>query len=270
MGARNAARTIRKAVVSTLRALPQNSELLVLLDDCSDDSFTVISDIKDLRLKIFQTQTRLGINAGRNFLLEKSGGAQIAIMDADDVCLPWRFSLSQPLLDDYEAVFGTAIIFGAKLRPLPILPQYPIELSGLSMLLALGVSNPLVHSTALMRRETIQSLGGYSDSLSEDYDLWLRMVASGARLKRVRMPLIAYRFHDLQASQAPEFMIKVRESTTLNDSLERARSVGKARLGSPGLFDLEEFRHALYENKPYMRLEHKGLPDWAKGRKSSF
>ncbi|MDD0858811.1 hypothetical protein NHF46_15800 [Arthrobacter alpinus] len=60
-----------------------------------------------------------------------------------------------------------------------------------------------MHPTMYGRRSVLEGLGGYQKTPSEDYDLWLRAAASGARMKRMAyLPTIVYRRHAAQLSSA--------------------------------------------------------------------
>lgn len=274
--ARNAESTIQASVRSALLALGREDEVIVLLDQCTDETEKRLDAIHDKRVRKVVSETRLGINKSRNALLELSENKLVAVLDADDICLPWRFWISRKMLGSSDLVFGTAIIFGFQLRPLPVLPQYPIALSPRQVELALCLGNPLVHSTMFGRREAIREAGGYSDSLSEDYDLWLRMVAADMSLKRLAIPVILYRFHAGQASQVEGFNATVSSNPTLRESKRKAVDSVLARNGlgsSKSLDSRAELRSKLYESRPLMRLEHAGLPEpirrW-KNRKKSY
>jgi hypothetical protein len=60
---------------------------------------------------------------------------------------------------------------------------------------ALAVHNPVVHSSAMMRKPVILALGGYDEArrFVFDYDLWVRWAAAGIRLGRIQLPLPAKR-----------------------------------------------------------------------------
>lgn len=204
--ARNAEKTIGRTIRSLLRAMSSSDEILILLDKCSDNTSDSVSKFKDKRIKVFESQTGMGRSSGRNFLIEKSTAEYIAICDADDIALPWRFKLARKYLRKYDAVFGTAIVFGFQLRPLPLLPQVTRTIRPLEMPLELFARNPLVHSTATFKRSIVVELGGYRESEAEEYDLWLRMVNSGKLLFRTALPVALYRFHSSQASQVPGFV----------------------------------------------------------------
>jgi glycosyltransferase involved in cell wall biosynthesis len=271
MSARNSEKTIHAAVSSALFSMPTNSELLVLLDACTDNTYQVVAAIDDPRIRIIESHRRLGINQGRNLLIDESVGDFVAVMDSDDICLPWRFIISTKIVKDFDAVFGTAIVFGSRLRPLPILPQLPISLSGESIKLALALANPIVHSTALIRRSALVKIGGYSKAKSEDYELWIRMLNEGLKLKRLGFPLIGYRFHPSQVSQANDFMEQVNSDSILQESLGKLRmSIAKDYLGESGWSPQVEqrIRKLAYKAKPLLKIEHHGLPRFLRNWKN--
>jgi hypothetical protein len=54
--------------------------------------------------------------------------------------------------------------------------------------------DPFNHPTVVYRRSAVQAAGGYSDmALMEDYLLFTRMVAGGARPGNLAEPLVCYR-----------------------------------------------------------------------------
>jgi hypothetical protein len=58
------------------------------------------------------------------------------------------------------------------------------------------VESPLVHPSVLMRRDPALAVGGYRDlGWPEDYDLWLRLFAAGARFGKVLRVLTLWRDH---------------------------------------------------------------------------
>jgi GT2 family glycosyltransferase len=54
--------------------------------------------------------------------------------------------------------------------------------------------NPLAHPTVVFRRSLVLQVGGYRPFFHmEDYDLWVRLIQSGARLANVPDVLVNYR-----------------------------------------------------------------------------
>jgi len=266
--ARDAARTIEQTLKSLLKSISSSDEILVLLDKCKDNTSSRVAKFADSRIRVFESKEGLGRSAGRNFLIEKSRGEYIAICDADDIALPWRFALAKRQLKKFDAVFGTAIVFGKQLRPLPILPQVPRTIRPKEMPLELFARNPIVHSTATFKKSVFIELGQYRESEAEEYDLWLRMINSGKSLFRTSLPVALYRFHSTQASQAPGFAERganchfvIKEQITLADKLS---------LAATSLREQKEAVLAMIRRKGvFAYLEVHGLPGRLRNWKNS-
>lgn len=203
MPARNAERTIGKAVKSTLFAMPAKSELLIYLDACNDSTEKVLSEIRDPRIKILSSGENIGVAAGLNVLLNSSRGKYIARMDSDDICLPWRFrlQLSKIRNSNVDIVFSNAILFGRQIKPICLVPQLPFTIPPERASRALVFGNPFVHPSMLATRKSLVGLNGYRKCAAEDYDLWMRAVLAGNKVLRTSGYGIAYRVHPHQLTQ---------------------------------------------------------------------
>ena len=91
VAAKNAGDTISLCLKSALLGLREDDELLVFLDGCSDDTPEKVRAIADSRVRVFESETGVGRSEARNYLIKKSTSNYIAVLDADDIALPWRF-----------------------------------------------------------------------------------------------------------------------------------------------------------------------------------
>ncbi len=272
MAARNSSRTIGSAIKSVLRGINSDDQLLIYNDASTDTTESVVRGFKhEKRIKLICGENRVGVNVARNIILNLAETEFVAVLDADDISLPWRFKVSFKSLGNLDGIFGTALVFGAQMRPLPLLPQYPITLNHRITRIALSIANPLVHSTGLFRRKSILDLGGYSDSVSEDYELWLRLVNNGRKIGRLGTPLAAYRFHEKQLSQNPEFQNQALKHPALREQLLILRQdLSEEILGGYTEADfVDEMKSVLYVLKPSLRLEHYGLPPFLRRWKNA-
>lgn len=228
MPAFNAEATIKRAVTTTLRAMPVDSELLVLDDKSTDGTLGVLGDISDRRLRIIALENNVGKGNARMRLLAASDSEFVASMDADDISLPWRFSLQFRALRIADVLFGSAIRFGSAepggshpstMRPFLIRPSAPISLQPDEFPAALLFHNPAWQPSLLARRAAIDRVGGYKPSrFGEDWDLWLRIAESRAPMYRLATPVIAYRESPKQESRLPGQPEAIRRNTALRES----------------------------------------------------
>ena len=141
--ARNAAGTIRRAVASTLAAMPRDSELVVGNDSSSDSTVGEAirgasrGGVVDPRLRIEDiTPGEGGVSRVLTQLMERT---QRAIERGDDM------------------VFTQMI----ELRGSRPVPRVPYEITPEDMGWHLLLTNPVCHPTMLATREVIVRVGGY-------------------------------------------------------------------------------------------------------------
>ena len=254
LSAHNAEKTLRMAIRSTLKALPKTGELLLCLHKCSDNSQAISESFSDRRLKIFKLDEG-SFSDALNFLISCASGELVARMDADDICLPWRFRLQSGFLKKHpelDAVFSTAVIFGEAIRPFFVFPQYTTQLHPPAFNFLLTQCNPAVHPTLLARKGLLERLK-YQDVPGEDLDLWLRIANDGGKIARTRFPVLLYRSHHNQMSRNEVYLEGWKASEAIREMRLKLceaplnKSLAKSRL-----------RFAL--RHPLITLEIIGLP----------
>lgn len=220
----NCATTANLAVTSTLASLGANGEVIFHLDPSSDDSSSVLREIRDPRLRIIETRDRLGFADGLNLAISKAKFDLVARMDADDICLPWRFSrqLSVFKKTNSDVLFSTAIVFGRSVAPFGFFPQLPNRLKTNEVSAELSLRNPFVHPTMLCKKKALSVVSGYRNVLAEDYDLYLRFASNGIPMSRDYLPTILYRIHPGQATyDSSSWQSKVSSDPQIKNSLTR-------------------------------------------------
>jgi glycosyltransferase involved in cell wall biosynthesis len=221
-----ASKTIGVCLLSVMFTRPRASEVLVLLDGPGTHSRVLDLLEKFGAIKVFKRQLNQGISSSMNFLVETSKAPVVARMDADDICLPGRFKKGLRLIEvgNSDFVFGHAILFGPRVRPFFLVPQFPVALDQKTSLLAAALRNPFVNSTVVFRKSAFMAVGGCSDSIAEDFELFLRAQVEGFRFRVLRRFQILYRVHDNIHTTQENFQFKVENDALLNKAIREQRS----------------------------------------------
>ena len=200
----NAARYLNEAVESVLAQTFADFELIVVNDGSTDGSERILHRLaaKDGRIKLI-SRPNTGYVAAIDEAIAASAGQYLARMDADDVCLPERFAKQVALLDARPnvGVVGTSYdLIDARGRFLHTMRQ-PTSDDALQRACLAG-STPICHPTAMIRRSTLDAVGGYDASAfpAEDLDLWLRL-GEVSQLACLPEPLLRYRLHAASISE---------------------------------------------------------------------
>lgn len=224
VAAKNAGDTISLCLKSALVGLRKDDELLVFLDGCTDDTPEKVRAIADSRVRVFESKTGVGRSEARNYLINRSAANLVAVLDADDIALPWRFAISRRLLRKFDFVFGSAFLFGDMPLGLGIAISYPVRLSPSMANQTLAYRNPFIHSTAAFRKSSLIGANPYEDVLAEEYLLWLRMANRGRTFFRSRIPLSCYRLHQSQISAQERYTERVETCEEIKNAREQLRS----------------------------------------------
>jgi glycosyltransferase involved in cell wall biosynthesis len=116
----------------------------------------------------------------------------IARMDADDVAMPQRFEIELPLIEDADIVGAGLLEFVEDTDHIVGQRTPPTEPGQIQRYARMH--DPFNHPTVVYRRRAVLAAGGYGDlPLMEDYALFARMLADGARAVNVAEPLVFYR-----------------------------------------------------------------------------
>lgn len=218
MPVRNGQATVSHAVASTLRALPRDAELVIWDDASTDATVSVIERIRDRRVRLIRSDRPLGVGAALRELSDRTDSRLVARMDADDICLPWRFAVQSAALREGRSgiLFSSVVRF--RTSPLRVSPSAPVGIATAALPLHLAVMCVVMHPTMLATRRAVERAGGYRDVLAEDYDLWLRAATAGVPMRRMALPALAYRRHAGQVSVSGEYTRQVSADARLAQS----------------------------------------------------
>ncbi len=155
----------------------------VIIDDGSQDATpSILSEyeVSDGRVQVIRNDRNLGLTRSLNKGLSMTQSSLVARMDCDDVSLPRRLAVQ---VDFFQRNPDTAMVgvgwkeMTADLRRTLRVMQPPTQHTRIRKRIL--ARNVFCHSAVMMRRGPVLSSGGYDvrDVYSQDYDLWLRVVA---------------------------------------------------------------------------------------------
>ncbi|EAW35911.1 glycosyltransferase [Lyngbya sp. PCC 8106] len=175
----NGATTIQATIDSVLKQTFSDFELIIVNDGSTDSTLEIISQYRDRRLQVL-SYPHAGASATRNRGLKQASGEYIAFLDADDLWTPDKLEAQLNALQthpkaavayswtDFLDEAGSWRQAGRHTtvngEPYAAMLLYNFIESG---------SNPLI------RRDALDDVGGFDESLSggQDWDLYLRLAA---------------------------------------------------------------------------------------------
>jgi GT2 family glycosyltransferase len=173
-------------------------ELLVVDDGSTDGTAALAARYAacDPRVRLSR-QRNLGLAAARNAALARARGRYVALLDSDDIWMPTYLAAQIGILErrpDLAILSANAFNLGGQWDGQPLLPAGHLREIAL---LDLVRAEDSVSILTVFRREVADRLGGWDTAFtrSEDYDFWLRALASGFRLAVNPQPLAFYRRH---------------------------------------------------------------------------
>jgi GT2 family glycosyltransferase len=196
MPAYNAQKFIEFAVSSVLEQTYKNIELIIVDDGSVDSTKAIIDRLSksDKRICLLLNKKNIGIAASLNKAIDCSKGEYIARLDSDDICMPTRIAKQIEFMERHKnvSICGSwAIAIDEKGRK--IFNMYsPI---GLLLKYNYWKPSPFISSSVMVRRSLLKK-SNFDENfrISEDYDLWVRILNThkGYNISR---PLIKYRIH---------------------------------------------------------------------------
>jgi glycosyltransferase involved in cell wall biosynthesis/SAM-dependent methyltransferase len=190
---------VTDAVDSVLGQTFGDLEILVVDGGSDAPTVDVLRRLSRPRTQVFFRQGRHLVGDNRNFGIERARGRYVACLDADDILRPTYLAKALYLLERqaFDVVSTSIQCFGEnadayQLKRFPTLSDMVAE-------------NQLA-TCSVFRKTLWEKAGGYQDSgtgadyFYEDWRLWIRFAALGARLcNLVDEPLMLYRVHSDQS-----------------------------------------------------------------------
>lgn len=191
---------LTRALKSVIFQTFQDWELLIIDDGLTNDAILQLEAFQnETRIQIITNQENSGIQKSLNSGLRQASGKYIARIDDDDV---WHdiYKLERQVNfleqnSDYVLVGTNAIIvdeYGIQLG------TYAMPQTDVAIRARLLSKNCFLHPTILARKDAIEKVGGYNETLEvrhiEDYALWLELGLVG-KLANLSDPMVELTIH---------------------------------------------------------------------------
>ncbi len=234
MALHNAAPFVKEAVDSVLAQDFGDFELIVCNDGSTDDGARIVANIakKDERVRLLSNAKNRGYTPTMNRLFNEARGEYIAIMDADDISLPTRFSKQVAVLGErpdmgvvsteYLALYPDGSTEPAKTAKF-VFNDHRIR-SWMTF-----VGSVLCNPTVMIRGKALGDLR-YEEyvAYAPDYLLAVRLLPY-TKFGTLNEPLLLYRRHEQQMSDAT-YAKQSRDAAKVQ--LAALRQAGVSELGA--------------------------------------
>lgn len=149
--------------------------------------------VADIPIKVVRLERNRGLSAALNAGLQHCSYDIVARADADDISVPERFARQLPVMEQGFDIVGAAIVeFSVDENGTGMIRRQPTHQH--DIVSAFTFHDPFNHPAVVYRASAVKEVGGYQHlDLMEDYWLFARMVASGARVTNLSDVLVKYR-----------------------------------------------------------------------------
>lgn len=215
-------------------------EVLLIVDGNVEIVKEIVNRRNDDRFKILINTQGKGLSYSLNRGFKESKGEYIFRMDADDICMPERFTKQVEYLDTHPEIdiVGTfAETFGAE----NVL--YKSYTTSKDINAELLFKNPIVHPTVAFRKSSVEKFKlQYMTGECEDYRMWINM-AFGHQCKIDVIPevLLKYRIHEKQATAIKKSSIESMDESISKEILDK---LGISTLSLEGYKTFNKLRNA--------------------------
>ena len=243
----NGEKYLGEAIDSILNQTFNDFELVIINDGSTDNSGAILEGYRsrDARIRVYY-QDNQGLAATLNRAISLARGGYLARQDQDDLSLPERFEKQLAFLQTHprHGMVGTwaAVWRGSKPTDRPL--AHPAE--DLILKFNLLFDNPFVHSSMMIRKETLEEIGGYSTDPTrqppEDYELWSRI----ARQFRVaNIPEVLHIYREVPGSMCRSAPGRSRENAVTVSVENLAWATGTADAGG-AILDIAALAHGTF------------------------
>jgi glycosyltransferase involved in cell wall biosynthesis len=189
---------VREAFRSAVDAQTRRPDQVILVQDGPvstelADCLAELTKVSPVPVTFLPLEHNGGLGLALDAGLAASRYDVVARMDADDIAMPHRFAVQLPVIERGADLVGAGMLEFGTGRDDIVGSRTPVSDPERIARYA-RLHDPFNHPTIVYRRTAVLAAGGYGDMpLMEDYWLFARMIASGAKVVNLPEPLVYYR-----------------------------------------------------------------------------
>ena len=187
---------LKDAISSVIKQDYKNFEFIISIDGEIDDNRSkLLHEISSLYnfINVIHNKNRSGPSFARNLAISKSKGKYIAIMDSDDISEPFRLEKQLNYLteNNLDIISSNLKIIDMEGKTCGI-RNIPSDIKSIKKIAPFRC--PMHNPSAFGKTEIFQKFR-YNEKLkvSEDYDLWIRLLINNLHLGNMKEPVVRYR-----------------------------------------------------------------------------
>ncbi|AOM81653.1 glycosyltransferase family 2 protein [Salisediminibacterium beveridgei] len=173
----NRERTIMRAINSVLSQSYQTFEIIIVDDNSNDNTVGLVNEIEDNRIKIIKLSSNQGAAKARNIGINESSGEYLAFLDSDDEWLPTKLDKQVKMFENADEKIG--LIYSSIIIDLKGSRNIGMVAKARGNIYTAQIYEDQVSptSTYLLKKECIDKIGGFDESLParQDYDFVTRL-----------------------------------------------------------------------------------------------
>jgi glycosyltransferase involved in cell wall biosynthesis len=191
---------LRRAMQSLVEQTTRQFEVIICDDGSIEDVASIVAEFDSTLPVVFlRIENSGGPARPRNMAVARARGEWISFLDSDD----WWDSLRMEVVltalnDDVDLLYHSLRLVGKDgksiRRGMSRTVGFPIKGEPLRYMALFG--NPIPASSAVVRRSMLERIGGMCEDPNlvafEDFDAWLRLAESGARIHYLDATLGSY------------------------------------------------------------------------------
>ncbi len=168
---------LAEAIESILHQTFTDFEFIIIDDGSTDKTKEIISSFSDRRIKVIENKKNIGLSTSLNKGASIARGKYLARMDADDISLPERLAIQTEFLEAHPEIGLVGCNANVIDEHGTVFRTFYMPQTNALIRWNMCFRTPFIHPTVVIRKEFLEHVRGYDDSIlySQDRDLWQRL-----------------------------------------------------------------------------------------------